>query len=181
MYNSFAVPQYITATDIKRVRNTLGLTQKAFAELVGCSKPTIERWEAGKKEITGPIVLLLQMLENNIEYINTLIVPEKKMPVRLWYMHNQTICTLIDVDEAKREVKINNYTNHVMFKAFGVVDNPSYDEYMEFLKSRCFPQSRDKMKLILKDLEIPFYDPLLIIEKTQGRMQEDDFWIRIDR
>ena len=51
----------------------------------------------------------------------------------------------------------------------------------EFLESRCFPRSRDKMKLVLKDLDIPFYDPILIIEKTQGRMAEDDFWLRIER
>ena len=31
------------------------------------------------------------------------------------------------------------------------------------------------MKLILKDLDIPFYDPFMIIEKTQGRMSEDNF------
>ncbi len=37
------------------------------------------------------------------------------------------------------------------------------------------------MKLILKDLDLPFYDPMLIIEKTEGRMAEDDFWIRIER
>ena len=43
------------------------------------------------------------------------------------------------------------------------------------------PESRDKMKLILKDLGLPFYDPIMIIEKTEGRMEEDDFWIRIER
>ena len=37
------------------------------------------------------------------------------------------------------------------------------------------------MKLILKDLGLPFYDPIMIIEKTEGRMAEDDFWIRIER
>lgn len=37
------------------------------------------------------------------------------------------------------------------------------------------------MKLILRDLELPFYDPLMIIEKTEGRMAEDHFWIRIER
>ena len=44
-----------------------------------------------------------------------------------------------------------------------------------------FPRTRDKMKLILKDLDLPFYDPFMIIEKTEGRMAEDDFWIRIER
>ena len=65
-----------------------------------------------------------------------------------------------------------------MFRAFGVVETPDYDQYLEFLESRCFPSSRDKMKLILKDLDLPFYDPMMIIEKTEGRMAEDDFWIR---
>ena len=37
------------------------------------------------------------------------------------------------------------------------------------------------MKLILKDLGLPFYDPIMSIEKTEGRMAEDDFWLRIER
>lgn len=37
------------------------------------------------------------------------------------------------------------------------------------------------MKLILRELDLPFYEPLLIIEKTQGRMAEDNFWIKIER
>ena len=36
-------------------------------------------------------------------------------------------------------------------------------------------------KLVLRDLGIPFYDPYLIIQKTEGRMAEDDFWIRIEK
>lgn len=37
------------------------------------------------------------------------------------------------------------------------------------------------MKLILEDLNLPFYDPFMIIEKTQGRMEEDNCWIKIER
>ena len=84
------------------------------------------------------------------------------------------------MNEPERKVKAKNYTDKIMFRAFGVVETPDYDQYLEFLESRCFP-SRDKMKLILKDLDLPFYDPMMIIEKTEGRMAEDDFWIRIER
>jgi len=35
------------------------------------------------------------------------------------------------------------------------------------------PKERDKMKLVLKELDIPFYDSMLIIEKTNGRMAND--------
>ena len=37
------------------------------------------------------------------------------------------------------------------------------------------------MKIMLEGLGIPFYDPILIVEKTGGRMAEDDFWIKIER
>ena len=69
----------------------------------------------------------------------------------------------------------------MIFRAFGVIENPDFDEYTEFLKSRCFPETRDKLKLVLRELDLPFYDPFMIIEKTQGRMAEDNFWIRIER
>ena len=68
-----------------------------------------------------------------------------------------------------------------MFRAFGVMEEPDYNQYIEFLESRCFPRTRDKMKLELKRLDLPFYDPLMIIEKTEGRMAEDDFWIKIEK
>ena len=63
----------------------------------------------------------------------------------------------------------------------GVNTEPTYEEYEEFVRSRCFPETRDKLKLELKKLDIPFYDPIMIIEKTEGRMADDDFWIRIER
>ena len=177
----FVTPEYITAKEIKAVRGQLGLTQKAFAQLIGCSKPTVERWERSEEAITGPICLLIKMLEKYPDYVEKMKLPEKTFPIRLYYMHKQTVCTVIDVNELKREVKVRNYTDHVIFRAFGVEEEPSYEQYLEFLESRCFPRSRDKMKLILKDLDLPFYDPFMIIEKTEGRMAEDDFWIKIER
>lgn len=177
----FITPEYTTAEEIKRVRKKLKLTQREFALLINGSKSSVERWERSADKITGPIVLLLKMLEKYPEYADSLRVPERKTPIRLWYMHNQTVCTLIDVDEMNQEVSIKNYTNNLLFRAFGVVENPDFQMYLDFLESRCFPRTRDKMKLVLRDLDLPFYDPFMIIEKTEGRMAEDDFWIRIER
>lgn len=103
------------------------------------------------------------------------------LPVRMWYMYKNKVCTLIDVDEVKQIVQIKNYADNIMFRAFGSNQEPDIEDYREFLESRCFPRTRDKMKLVLKDLGIPFYDPYLIIQKTEGRMAEDDFWIRIEK
>lgn len=177
----FLTPDYITAKEIKNIRNQFGFTQKEFAEFLHCSKSTVERWEMSKEPVTGLICLLISMLKKYPEYVDQIKIPPKTTPVRLWYMYEQTACTLIDVHEVKREVYIKNFTDNVMFRAFGTEENPDFQMYEEFLESRCFPESRDKMKLILRDLDLPFYDPFLIIEKTEGRMAEDDFWIKIER
>ena len=174
----FVTRDHVTAVEIKEARKRLGLTQKEFAELVGTSKPTIERWETSDKPITGPIAVFLPMLTK--KYLNSISIPEKEKPIRMWYMHRDMPCTLIDVDDGRMEVEIKNYVNHLQFRAFGCNENPTYEDYKEFLKSRCFPETRDKMKLILEDLGLPYYDPWLIIMKTKGKMSEDNFWIRIE-
>lgn len=176
----FITPEYVTAREIKEVRKNLGLTQKEFAQFINCAKSTVERWERSEEPIAGSLALLIKMLEKYPDYVEKTKVPKRTTPVRLWYMHKQTVCTIIDVNEIKREVKIKNYVDNIMFRAFGVVENPDFEMYQEFLESRCFPRTRDKMKLILKDLDLPFYDPFMIIEKTEGRMAEDDFWIKIE-
>lgn len=49
-------------------------------------------------------------------------------------MYGQNVCTLIDVNEQERKVKVKNYADKMMFRAFGIVENPDYDQYLEFLK-----------------------------------------------
>lgn len=177
----YVVSDTAQGKEIRAVRRKLGLTQTDFAELVNVSKKTIERWESGDKEVTGPIVPLMHLINEYPQWEENLVIPEKKYPLRLWYMEENHVCTIIDVDERLRKVKIYNYTHDYIRRAFGREEHPTYDDYEAFLESRCFPRERDKMKLMLRDLDLPFYDPFMIIEKTMGRMAEDDFWIRIER
>lgn len=176
----FAIEESISAEEVKRIRKKLNLTQKELADLLGYSRPTVERWEKEDTETRGRIVLLMKLLERNTEYIKELEIPPQKLPLRMWYMYKEKYCTLIDVDETQQRIQIKNYTDNVMFRAFGKNENPDMEDYRMFLESRCFPESRDKMKLVLQDLELPFYDPYLIVQKTEGRMAEDDFWIKIE-
>lgn len=181
MRKEFSVPKHITKEDLKDFRKKLGITQAELADLLGVSKPTIERWETSENVITGPIVLALHLINNSQNVADQLIVPSRTTKLRLKYMYQDTLCTVIDVDEMNQAVRIINYQKHLMFRAFGINEKPTFQDYQEFIESRCFPRSRDKMKIILKDLDITFYDPLLIIEKTKGRMAEDDFWIEVER
>lgn len=177
----FIVPEYITADEVKEIRKKLGLTQGEFARLMGCSKPTVVRWESNKEPITGPIVCAVYGMNNVAEFRERIVLPDMKYKLRLLYMYKNRLCTVIDVDEMNERIETIDYVDNIMFKAFGSNKKPAYQDYLEFIESRCFPRDRDKMKLILKDLNLPFYDPIMIIEKTEGRMAEDDFWIRMER
>ena len=127
----FITPEYTTAKEIKKIRKELHLTQKEFAEFINCSKPTVERWERSEDVIRGPIVPFLKMLQKYPEYEQEVKVPEKVWPLRIWYMYDQDVCTLIDVNERERKVKIKNYTDKIMFRAFGVMEEPDYNQYIE--------------------------------------------------
>ena len=178
---TFAIMQEISGVEIRNLRKKLSLSQSAFGRLANVSVQTIARWESSKEKISGPIVTLAKLLGEYPEIAVKFLIPEQKLPLRLWYMRNADVCTIIDADERHRKVEIYNYTTEKMNRAFGVREYPTYEDYEEFLESRCFPRTRDKMKLELKRLDLPFYDPLMIIEKTEGRMAEDDFWIKIEK
>ena len=75
---NFAVNEYVTSDEIKKIRKKLHLTQKEFAQLVGSSKPTIERWEKENAQIRGPIVLLIEMLNHDMDYVVSLKIPPRR-------------------------------------------------------------------------------------------------------
>ena len=167
--------------EFKRIRMKCNCTQDNIASFLNVSTKTIERWESSDKNVPGSTARLMKMLDDDPSLLNDYEIPKRTTNLRIKYMFHHDLCTIIDVDEMNRKVTIKNFTQCYLFCAFGVVQNPTYEQYEEFLESRCFPRTRDKMKIMLKALEIPFYDPMLIIEKTKGRMAEDDFWLDIER
>ena len=50
-------------TEIRRIRESCGISQSMFANCMGVSKKTIEAWEYGKNTPTGPACRLLYILE----------------------------------------------------------------------------------------------------------------------
>lgn len=99
--------------------------------------------------------------------------------MRMNYKYKDQLCTTIDVDFYHKKIYVENHTSDIIHRAFGVVQNPDWERFEEFLESRCFPQSRAELKNVLRDIGLDSYDPLQIIEKTGGRMAEDKQWIEI--
>ncbi len=50
-----------TANDVVRVRGKLGLSQTKFAKLLGISEGTLQNWEQGHRQPTGPAKVLLRV------------------------------------------------------------------------------------------------------------------------
>lgn len=56
------VPNF-EASEIKSIRNGLGMTQALFAGFMGVSSKTVEAWEAGRNMPDGPARRILAMLK----------------------------------------------------------------------------------------------------------------------
>lgn len=177
----FALQKTLYAPEVKNIRKSLNMKQKELAVLLNVSVKTVEHWESSGGSVSGAAAALLCILRERPWLPEELEIPEKKFPLRLRYMNGDRLCTIIDVNDREQRVKIKNYVTDPLYRAFGRNEHPSYRDYEEFLESRCFPRTRDKMKIILEELNLPFYDPFLIIQKTEGKMAEDNFRIEIER
>jgi len=62
------VPEY-NAVKIKKIRESLNLSQMIFAEAMGVSVKTIEAWESGRNKPQGPASRFLQLLEQDNRFL----------------------------------------------------------------------------------------------------------------
>ena len=68
---SIAPVEEFTNTEIRKIRNDLGLTQVMFAQLLGVSIKTVESWETGTNSPNGSAKRILGLLKED------LTLPEK--------------------------------------------------------------------------------------------------------
>lgn len=80
------------------MRGSDEVANKTFA--IRSFQKTVEYWERKKEPITGPI-------------------PERCFPLRLWYMYHDVICSVIEVDEKNSRIKLYNFTDSYLKRAFG--------------------------------------------------------------
>ena len=52
----------VTAPDVKVVRERIGLSQSAFAQLMRVSIKTLQNWEQHRRQPTGPAAALLEIV-----------------------------------------------------------------------------------------------------------------------
>ena len=96
----------------------------------------------------------------------------------LEFYNKDSLSTRIFVDYPNNSVKIENFTDDIIDRAFGVNEHPTIQDFEDFLEDRCFPRTRDGLKLELQRLGLQCYDPYQICKATDGRMAEDQMWIK---
>lgn len=99
--------------------------------------------------------------------------------MRMDYMCRDELCTVILINFKDKDIAVENETEVLIHRAFGIKAKPDWKDFEEFLESRCFPRTRDCLRSVLRDVGVDFYDPLAIVEKTKGRMAEDLQWVKI--
>ena len=57
------------APDIRAIRDSLGLTQAIFANVLGVNIRTVQNWEQGHRSPTGPAMALLKIVEKEPEAV----------------------------------------------------------------------------------------------------------------
>lgn len=99
---------------------------------------------------------------------------------KLSYYDGDVCCTTIYVDMVDRMVRVRNHTDNLTKTAFGKKLTPSWDDLQQFLEERCIPRQRAGLREYLEAIGVEEYDPWSIIQKTEGRMAEDNQWIKIE-
>ena len=143
-----------TRADIDTMRNLQadGVTMNEIAQKYGTSRQIVSK------------------------YLNRPLEDDYTMRLTLMYQNKR--CTEIDVNFLEEKIQIRNFTNDLIHRAFGVVEEPTWEDFQRFLQDRSFPKTRGNAKELLEQLGLQDYDPLQIVEKTAGRTAEDDLWMK---
>ncbi|BBV19324.1 NadS family protein [Citrobacter sp. C348] len=60
---------HIDAMKIKEIRQSSGLSQTRFADLISVSVDTLRNWEQGRRSPTGPAKALLRAIANDPKHV----------------------------------------------------------------------------------------------------------------
>ncbi len=84
---------------IKSLRKKMGYTQQVFANVLGVSLKTVEKWEQNVNKLTGPTARLMYLINNNDDLVNQIYSTE---------IVHSAITTKIEKVEVSFDEFINN-------------------------------------------------------------------------
>lgn len=100
--------------------------------------------------------------------------------VLLQFYDSTRLCTKICADYTDQSIAVEDHTDNLVKTAFGNNHTPTWADFERFLEERCMPKARSGIQTYLDTIGVASYDPLQIIQQTQGRMAEDQQWIQLE-
>lgn len=169
----------LTEEQILRIkeRRRAGETITSLAKEYGVSRQTLSSYLNPKEIEKEQIYRTIRKWTELNRKFRSIDVGEYQM--RMDFMCQEELCTTILIDFQRQRIAVQNETEDLIHRAFGIKAKPTWEDFEEFLESRCFPRTREHLRLVLEDVEVDSYDPLAIVEKTKGRMAEDFQWLKI--
>ena len=147
----------------------VSLPSKWVTEL-GLANTKMEISFDGEKIIISPHLSMQEFLEKRQSLCHKLMKFE--------FYDGVILCTQIIADFTDKTLSVENTTEHIVKTAFGKNETPTWEDFLNFLEERCLPRSRSGIREYLETIGVEEYEPLEIIKKTDGRMAEDNQWIK---
>ena len=101
--------------------------------------------------------------------------------VQYEYFDRDILCSTLLCDFTNKTLMAVNHTDNLLKTAFGTLEKPQWDDFIEFMQERCVPKTRENIDEILQALNLEKYDAIAMVEKTNGKMAEDEQWLKITR
>lgn len=98
------------------------------------------------------------------------------MEVMYWMWRHEKV-SKITFDRKTKFVEVENYSDKIYKLPFGIRTNISYNDFEEFIADRVVPKTRYDIKHVLELINVPYYDPWLIIKVNHGLQYEDYGWL----
>ena len=149
----------------------LSLPSKWVAEL-GLTESEMEIAFDGERIIISPRLSFDDFSENKKSLGHKLMMIE--------FYDKEMLCTKIIADFTDKTLSVQNLTEHIVKTAFGRNEAPTWEDLLNFFEERCVPRNRSGIREYLEAIGVEEYNPLEIIKKTNGRMAEDDQWIKLE-
>lgn len=144
----------------RKGRPSIG-TEKRARVLALCRQGHSMRYIAGETELA-------------LSTVHKIITEASRESKRVYvYMDRDKLATIIEACAITHKVSIINFTDDMLSRAFGINENPNWEDFNEFLESRCMPRTRYGIREELRYMGIDVYDPFQIVEKTSGRVHGD--------
>lgn len=147
----------------------VSLPSKWVAEL-GLTESKMEISFDGERIIISPHLSMDEFLEKKQSLGHKLL--------KLEFYDGEILCTKIIADFTDETLSVENTTEHIVKTAFGKNEVPTWEDFQSFLEERCVPRSRSGIREYLETIGVEIYEPLEIIKKTDGRMAEDNQWLK---